>query len=199
MPGICPTLFSLPGESLHTGAHSIWEEEQRRNIEKPRRWLFRITLQIRAPQKSTFYATHLIFCSSHDVITLCGRVHVYCPLDLQYNVRHILSCHISAGQKQAGNNGMGKREAGETVSLFSREYYPEMPFHTAHSTGNFVWFSQKVWCRGEARSVSRRDQGKEDCFCINMNTTCLDTAAMSTRVRGGNIEASAIRSQPGSR
>lgn len=52
---------------------------------------------------------------------------------------------------------------------------------------------------GRSRSVRRRDQGKEDCFCINMNTTCLDTGAMSTRVLGGNIEASVIRSQPGSR
>lgn len=97
---------------------------------------------------------------------------MYRPLDLPYNVGHILRSHITAGQKRAGNNGMGKGEAGETASSFSCEYYPEVAFHTAQalsdllrSTGNFVWFSQKGWCRGEARSVRRRDQGKEDCFC----------------------------------
>lgn len=114
-----------------------------------------------------FYATRLILCGRQDV----GHVHVYRPLDLPYNVGHILSSHIAAGQKRAGNNGMGKGEAGETVSSFSREYYPEVPFETAQalsdllrSTGN-LGFRRKGGAGANARSVRRRDQGKEDCFC----------------------------------
>lgn len=151
------------------------------------------TLIIRGntPQKSTFWATHLIFCSWHDV----AHVHVYCPLDLQYNVRHILSCHIAAGQKQGGNNGMGKREASETVSLFSCEYYPEMPFHTAqalsdllHSTGNFG-FRRKGGAKAKPAARAGEIKVWRTVFWINTNTTCLDTATMPTRVWGGNIEA----------
>lgn len=116
---------------LFLGSHSSGSLHLRRRA-KEKHWKTK-TLIIPGTCSAEIHVLHhsshilwLIWC--YNVVLTCTCV---LSFRFQYNVRHILSCHISAGQKRTGNNGMGKRESGETVSLFSCEYYPEMPFHTA--------------------------------------------------------------------
>lgn len=109
MLGICPTSFSLPGESLRSGAHFIWGEEQRRNIKNP------------DTDCSDVYACRYVFlrnpyiCPSNlQWLTLCSRpsrcrkkknvfVHSY-----PFNIQHKRN---PGSTSQLGEMGVVREEA----------------------------------------------------------------------------------------
>lgn len=157
-----------------------------------------------APQKSMFYTTHLIFCGWHDV----AHVHIYCPLDLQYNVRHITQLSYRSWAKTSWKQWDGqKRSWWNSIIvllwiLFSQRcpFTQLRPCRTCSILQETLFgFRRKGGAGAKPAAWAGEIKVWRTVFWINTNTTCLDTAIMPTRVWGGNIEASAIRNQPGSR